>query len=129
MTGQVKEEIITRMGELGCSLKNGTLIFQTDLLKPSEFLKEDAVFSYFDINHDFCEYDLKPGQLGFTYCQVPIIYQLSEEDCSLSISFNNQSTKDISGNVLPSEVSNKLFSRSGEIKEITVNCLKSGFIL
>ena len=129
MTGQVKEEIITRMGELGCSLKNGALAFQTDLLKISEFLKEDTVFSYVDINHDFCEYDLKPGQLGFTYCQVPIIYQLSEKDCSLSISFNNQSTKDISGNVLPSEVSNKLFSRSGEIKEITVNCLKSGFIL
>ena len=129
MTGQVKEEIITRMGELGCSLKNGTLVFQTDLLKLSEFLKKDAVFSYVDINHNFCKYDLKPGQLGFTYCQVPIIYQLSEKDCSLSISFNNQSTKDISGNVLPSEVSNKLFSRSGEIKEITVNCLRSSFIL
>ena len=129
MTGQVKEEIITRMGELGCSLKNGTLVFQTDLLKLSEFLKEDAVFSYVDINHNFCEYDLKPGQLGFTYCQVPIIYQLSEKDCSLSISFNNQTAKDISGNILPSEISSKLFSRSGEIKEVKVNCLKSSFIL
>ncbi len=55
--------------------------------------------------------------------------QLSEKDCRLSILFNNQSTKDISGSVLPSEVSNKLFSRSGEIKEIKVNCLRSNFIL
>jgi len=129
MTGQVKEEIITRMGELGCSLKNGTLIFQTNLLKLSEFLNEDATFSYVDINHNFCEYHLKPGQLGFTYCQVPIIYRLSEQDCNISILFNNQTTEDISGNILPSEISNKLFSRSGEIKEIKVDCLKSSFIL
>ncbi len=129
MTGQVKEEIITRMGELGCSLKNGNLVFQIELLKLSEFLKKDAVFSYVDIDHNFCEYVLKPDQLGFTYCQVPIIYQLSEQDCNISVSFNNQTTEDISGNILPSEISNKLFSRSGEIKEIKVDCLKSSFIL
>jgi hypothetical protein len=129
MTGQVKEEIITRMGELGCSLKNGTLVFQIELLKLSEFLKKDAVFSYVDINHNFCEYVLKPDQLGFTYCQVPIIYQLSEQDCNISVSFNNQTAENISGNILPSEISSKLFSRSGEIKEIKVNCLKSSFIL
>lgn len=129
MTGQVKEEIITRMGELGCSLKNGKLVFQTNLLKLSEFLKEDAVFSYVDINHNFCEYSLKPQQLAFTYCQVPIIYQLSEQGYNLSVSFNNQTTENISGNILPAEISKKLFSRSGEIKEIKVSCLKSSFIL
>ena len=128
MTGQVKEEIITRMGELGCSLKNGTLVFQTDLLKLSEFLKEDTVFSYVDINHDFCEYNLKTDQLGYTYCQVPIIYQLSEQDHNLSVSFNNQTSKNISGNILPSKISNKLFSRSGKIKEIKVFCKKSSFL-
>ena len=128
MTGQVKEEIITRMGELGCSLKNGNLVFQTNLLKLSEFLKEDAVFSYVDTHHNFCEYVLKPNQLGFTYCQVPVVYQLSEQDCNITVSFNNQTIEDISGNILPSEISNKLFSRSGEIQEIKVNCLKSGFI-
>ena len=129
MTGQVKEEIITRMGELGCSLKNGPLVFQIELLKLSEFLKKDAVFSYVDIDHNFCECVIKPDQLGFTYCQVPIIYQLSEQDCNISVSFNNQTTEYISGCILPSEISNKLFSRSGEIKEIKVNCLKSSFIL
>ena len=128
MTGQVKEEIITRMGELGCSLKNGQLIFQTNLLKLSEFLKEDAIFSYVDINHNFSEYSLKPQQLAFTYCQVPIIYKLSEQDYNLSVSFNNQPEENISGNILPAEISKKLFSRSGEIKEIKVNCLKSNFI-
>ena len=64
-----------------------------------------------------------------TYCQVPIIYQLSEQDYNISVSFNNQTTEDISGNILPAEISKKLFSRSGLIKEIKVNCLKSGFIL
>ena len=128
MTGQVKEEIITRMGELGCSLKNGTLVFQTDLLKLSEFLKEDRVFSYVDINHDFCEINLRPDQLGYTYCQVPIIYQLSEQDHNLSVSFDNQTSENISGNILPSKISNKLFSRSGKIKEIKVFCKRSSFL-
>ena len=128
MTGQVKEEIITRMGELGVSVKNGQLVFQTTLLKISEFLKEASIFSYVDINQKFCDYTLKQNQLGFTYCQVPIIYQLSKKDWSLSVSFENQNTKTISGKVLPFEISKNLFSRSGKIKEIKLYCPKTSFI-
>ena len=128
MTGQVKEEIIARMGELGVTLKNGQLIFQTALLKISEFLREDSVFSYVDINQKFCNYNLKQKQLGFTYCQVPIIYQLSKKDWSLFVSFKDQSTETILGNSLPFEISKNLFSRSGKIKEIKVCCPKSSFM-
>ena len=39
MTGQVKEEIITRFGELGLFIKNGKIIFNPYLLKKTEFLK------------------------------------------------------------------------------------------
>ena len=50
MTGQVKEEIITRMGELGCIINSGKLFFNPKLLKMSEFLTESSTFSYVDVN-------------------------------------------------------------------------------
>ena len=43
MTGQVKEELITRMGELGCIIDNGKLLFNPKLLKISEFLTEKSL--------------------------------------------------------------------------------------
>ena len=40
---QVKEEIITRMSELGCKILSGKLTFNISLLKKSEFLKSNLV--------------------------------------------------------------------------------------
>ena len=37
MTGQVKEEILTRFGELGLRVSDGTVRFEPSLLRPSEF--------------------------------------------------------------------------------------------
>ena len=37
MTGQVKEEIITRFGELGIRIREGTLKIDPRLLQTSEF--------------------------------------------------------------------------------------------
>ena len=80
MTGQVKEEIITRMGELGCVINNGELIFNPKLLKISEFLTESSTFSYVDVNQNICKFDLNQNQLAFTYCQVPIVYELKDAE-------------------------------------------------
>ena len=41
MTGQVKEEVITRLGELGLAVEGGQIHFRPHLLRASEFL-EDA---------------------------------------------------------------------------------------
>ena len=49
MTGQVKEEIITRMGELGCFIDNGQLEFNPKLLRRSEFLTEIRDFTFINI--------------------------------------------------------------------------------
>jgi len=39
MTGQVKEDILVRMGELGVKMKEGKLVFQPELLHKNEFLQ------------------------------------------------------------------------------------------
>ena len=38
MTGQVKEDLITRLGEMGVAVKDGRLSFRRDLVSRGEFL-------------------------------------------------------------------------------------------
>tara|TARA_B100000424_G_C22806836_1_gene432340 strand:+ start:21 stop:620 length:600 start_codon:yes stop_codon:yes gene_type:complete len=128
MTGQVKEEIITRMGELGCSINNEKLIFNPKLLKISEFLTEKATFSYVDVNQKMCELDLSQNQLGFTYCQVPIIYELKDIEQNISILYTDNEIEIIRGDSLSKEISTEIFSRSGKIKEIKVYLRNSYFL-
>jgi hypothetical protein len=128
MTGQVKEEIITRMGELGCIINSGKLIFNPKLLKISEFLTESATFSYVDVNQSMCKLDLNQNQLAFTYCQVPIVYELKNIKQNISVLYANNKIEKINGDSLSKEISAELFSRSGKIKEIRVCFEKSHFI-
>ena len=44
MTGQVKEEIITRFGELGLFIKDGRITFKPYLIRKSEFLNKKSTF-------------------------------------------------------------------------------------
>jgi hypothetical protein len=59
MTGQVKEEILTRWGELGLRRVNGRVKFQPVLLDPHELL---------------------PGsELKFTWAQVPYVFRRGQQ--------------------------------------------------
>ena len=49
MTGQVKEEILTRFGELGLRVEGGAITFDPVLLRPEEFLTAPAPFDYIDL--------------------------------------------------------------------------------
>ena len=128
MTGQVKEEIITRMGELGCTINNGNLIFNPKLLKTSEFLTKSATFSYVNINQKMCEFDLSQNQLAFTYCQVPIVYELKDIKQRISILYTDNEIEIINGDSINKEISSEIFSRSGKIKEVKVSFKNSYFL-
>jgi hypothetical protein len=97
MTGQVKEEIITRWGELGITVKNGTASFNPVLLRRSEFFDN--------------------GTLNFTWCGVPVTYHLAEKD-SISVAGTIQAAR--SGTSLTKEETAELFSRNRTIKSIDV---------
>ena len=78
MTGQVKEDILSRFGELGVFVKKGRLQFHPVLLRKDEFSK--ATNNYHFVNIDGTEQTIKVAErsLAFSYCQIPIIYQISE---------------------------------------------------
>ena len=105
MTGQVKEEIITRMGELGCFVEDGYLTFQPTLLRRSEFLAEEKEFTYYNVFNEKSHMNLQKDELGYTYCQVPVIYHLSKKDWSLNIHFADGKVENIKGNRVSRSVS------------------------
>ena len=119
MTGQVKEEVITRLMELGLSVTAGTICFKPFILRKSEFLSASDSLSYFDIAGDQQLVDLQAGQLGFTYCQVPVVYSLADET-SIVISFADGSEKSISGDTVDAETSLAIFDKTGEVAKINV---------
>ncbi len=80
MTGQVKEEILTRWGELGVSIREGALHFAPRLLRQEEFLSEPGAFAYVDTSGQRQTVALPVGSLAFTVCQTPVIYLLGEKE-------------------------------------------------
>lgn len=120
MTGQVKEDILARMGELGVLVKNGTLQFKPDLLKKEEFLKVKRTVHYNNVNLQQKELTLEKNSLCFTYCQIPIVYKLAKKD-SIEVIYSSDKSVEIEGLNLNSEISNQIFRRTGEVSKILVS--------
>jgi hypothetical protein len=119
MTGQVKEDILTRFTELGVKIQDGQIYFQTTILRKEEFLSQAQSFSYFDLNHQEKSLEIPANSLAFTYCQVPIVYHIHEEE-KIKVQFSKGEVKEIPSTILDESLSTKLFQRTGEITEIHV---------
>lgn len=119
MTGQVKEDILSRFGELGVFVVDGCLYFNPCLLRKNEFTTEERVFRYVTINNEHKTTKPIPGSLCFTICQVPIIYRLSTE-IYMEIEHQNGSLSRHESLYLNKETSSHIFSRTGLIAQITV---------
>jgi len=120
MTGQVKEDVLCRFGELGVFVKNGLVFFNPRLLRAKEFLSEASTFYYTDINKKSKTVPLEKNTLCFTYCQVPIIYKISDRN-EIIVDYNNSTSKVFKGLEIDIETSTKLFDRTGEINTIIVS--------
>jgi hypothetical protein len=117
MTGQVKEETITRLGELGVLVRKGRIGFRPSLLRKSEFLRERAVFATFNVRTEPIEILLEPGTLAFTYCQVPVIYHLSDEP-RIVLTLLDEMTLPATSDTLSRDSSAAIFARTGAVARI-----------
>ncbi len=120
MTGQVKEEILTRRGELGIRVQAGALRFAPRLLEADEFLEQGREFTYYDPEGRVRSLDLKPGSLAFTLCQVPVVYELAETDPRTCVVFREGAQVVSTGGVLDAALAREIFARSGRIERIRV---------
>ncbi|MFO1476749.1 MAG: hypothetical protein U1F98_08870 [Verrucomicrobiota bacterium] len=99
LTGQVKEDILCRWGELGVFVRGGRIQFNPALLQREEF---------------------RPGnQLSFTICGIPVVYQLSKAP-GITIVLADGSRKIQSGLELDEQVSRSIFQRSGRVARLEV---------
>ena len=64
MTGQVKEDIISRWFELGVSVHNGQITFAPTMLTDADFIN---------------------GELHFTYCGTPVVYRKTGKGSKLTL--------------------------------------------
>ncbi|WP_426432440.1 hypothetical protein ACPX19_07035 [Winogradskyella sp. HB-48] len=120
MTGQVKEDILSRFGELGAFIKDGLLVFNPCMLRKDEFLNKTQTFNYVNVEGEESTIKIDEGQLVFTFCQVPIVYTIAK-DYKTTVLFKDGSEKVFNQMHLDEEVSESVFNRTGDIKHITVH--------
>jgi hypothetical protein len=106
MTGQVKEEVITRWGELGIFIHEGVITFNPLLLRKCEFSKEG--------NLDFTRFGCK-----FIYTLMPSS-EKQQDATHQSVSISVNTGKFTQTNTLCQKDSHELFIRSGKISCVRV---------
>ncbi|MEM6723371.1 MAG: hypothetical protein AAF598_04990, partial [Bacteroidota bacterium] len=124
MTGQVKEDILSRFGELGVFVKAGQLSFNPCLLRKDEFLDKAGSFEYVDVAWNKQSLEIEAGSLVFTYCQIPVVYRLADKH-ALSVTFQDGNTQEFEALSLDRGISQKIFGRTGEVAHVSVHLLEN----
>ena len=124
MTGQVKEDILCRFGELGVFVSDGKLGFNPCLLRHEEFLEKSESFEYYNVHSKRETISLREHALCFTYCQVPIIYEVSDNS-KMEILLADGSSIHSDSNILDESMSKEIFGRTGKVKMIKLKILNS----
>ncbi|MCP4417920.1 MAG: hypothetical protein GY805_14955, partial [Chloroflexi bacterium] len=119
MTGQVKEEILTRWGELGVSVKGGALHFAPTLLRADEFLTAPDEFHYLDMEGEKQTLSLPANSLAFTFCQMPIVYTLGKT-AEIEVVFADGRVAVGGDGRLDQTTSQHIFDRDGQVRLLRV---------
>jgi len=114
MTGQVKEDILTRFGELGVSVHEGSIRFKPVLLSQDEFLKAGSEWIL-----PGQKIMLNPGQLGFSLCGIPVVYTIGKKEVVI-VKHSDGKRMPYPGASLPKDLSTLVFNRSDTISMIEV---------
>jgi|TARA_B110000503_G_scaffold52251_1_gene84053 hypothetical protein len=119
MTGQVKEEILARFGELGVRIVGGSVRFTPGLLRRQEFTTEPLQFRHLDTQGQWRELEVPSSGLAYTWCQVPLLYQLRESAApSLTVHWLNGEHTTLPALELPQNIASELLQRTGKICRI-----------
>lgn len=105
MTGQVKEDIISRFMELGVTVREGVLTFQPQLLTAADFNAEKT--------------------LSFSYCGVPVTYVLQPQSTLTATVITTDREHTYTGNqyacALPADITHAICARNGQVSAIIIN--------
>ena len=119
MTGQVKEDLIIRLGEMGVRVDGGRLSFGPDSATRTEFLSEERTFRFLDVDGEECSLRLEPGTLAYTTCQVPVVAHRAGPP-RVEVTPREGFRREISGLALDPSTSAAVFGRTGDVRRIDV---------
>ncbi len=119
MTGQVKEDVLARWGELGVVVGDGRLRFEPTLLKPDEFLDAPAAPVARTVV-GAVPLHLEPGTLAFTFCGVPVVYALTHGGARAEVAWHDGAGTVFDGAALDAATSRHVFERRGTVTRIDV---------
>jgi hypothetical protein len=106
MTGQVKEDIISRFFELGMEVENGILTINSSMLKTEEFIQPTAENQF--------------KHLSFSYCSIPFIYQIDGKN-GIELKYSDGNTVITNDYKLNHYQSQLIFNRDKIINKIIVH--------
>jgi len=119
MTGKVKEDIISRLHEIGITIKSGKIKINPSLLKVEEFIEKAEPFVYYDLSGAEQKMKCSKASIAFTLCQVPFIYKLSDNS-KIIVHMKNDERIDIDGLELGESLSQSIFNRESKIRRVEV---------
>ncbi|MBD3869179.1 MAG: hypothetical protein IFK94_13740 [Acidobacteria bacterium] len=119
LTGQVKEDLITRFRQLGVRVSEGQVTFEPVLLHREEFLTEPTSWIYSTGGPEQTE-ELPARSLAFMLCGVPVIYRMAES-AGLQVFGAEGAPTVIDDNRLGPELSQSLFRREPCIRKLVVD--------
>lgn len=120
MTGQVKEDILTRIGEFGVQMHQGKLQFKPILLQKKEFLSYPKEATFTLVDGTSTTLTIEQNCLAFTVCQVPVIYKIETVN-AIQLTFKDGTHEKMQSLELNKINSNQIFHRTGEITQIIVS--------
>jgi primosomal replication protein N len=102
------------------TIQNGAVVFEFPLLDRREFLDHPSVFSYWSVDGQRRSIELKAGSLAYTFCQIPIILQGSNENF-IQVHLTDGSTQQVEGHGLDFVNSSHIFRRDGMVHHLVVS--------
>lgn len=120
MTGMVKEEILTRIVELGIVIDGGEIVFNPVLLRQQELLNVPSALRYVDVQGEFQQLAVDANCLAYTFCQIPVVVRRADEN-QIVVLFNDGTTQVIPGSRLRADLSQHIFARDGHIRQLTIH--------
>jgi hypothetical protein len=119
MTGQVKEDFLTRFSELGVQVTGGILAFDPRQVVPAEFLAGPGVLDGVGPDGAPFRLPLEAGTLAFTLCQVPVVLHRAGP-AGLLVQDPDGGTRRSPALALDAADSAALFGRTGRIARLDV---------
>lgn len=119
LTGQVKEDIISRFREIGIIIHQGKLSFDISLFRKEEVLNEKEIFHYYDVHNQKQSIECGKNSFAFTYCQIPFIYKFAENR-KIIISMDDDKQRVINSLSVDEKLSQSIFNREGKIIQVEV---------